>query len=157
MERPGQIYPLNPYISAPSSLYFSSFRSMGLFFLNKFCSHFYFCFWQCWIFSAVCGLFSVCGEQGLLFVVVCRLVITVASLVDRGVQVPRLQYLQLKGSRRQAQQLWHTGLGLAARGMQNLLGPGSNPCPCTGKWIANHSVTREDLAITLKCVYTNIL
>ena len=57
-------YPLNPYISAPSSLYFSSFRSVGLFFLNKFCSHFYFCFWQCWIFSAVCGLFLSMVSRG---------------------------------------------------------------------------------------------
>lgn len=63
--------PLNPYISAPSSLYFS-YQVSGLFFLNKFCSLFYFYFWQCWIFSAVCGLFSVCGEQGLLFVQACH-------------------------------------------------------------------------------------
>ena len=24
------------------------------------------CFWLCWVFVAVCGLFSGCGEQGLL-------------------------------------------------------------------------------------------
>lgn len=63
MERPGQNYPLNPYISAPSSLYFS-YQVSGLFFLNKFCSHFYFCFWQCWIFSAVCGLFLSMVSRG---------------------------------------------------------------------------------------------
>ena len=34
-----------------------------------------------WVFIAACGLFSSCGEQGLLFVAVRRLLIAVASLV----------------------------------------------------------------------------
>ena len=38
-------------------------------------------FWLQWVFVAVCGLFSSCGEQGLLFVVVRELLIVVASLV----------------------------------------------------------------------------
>ena len=35
----------------------------------------------CWVFVAACGLFSSCGEQGLLFVAVRGLLIAVASLV----------------------------------------------------------------------------
>ena len=34
-----------------------------------------------WVFIAVCGLSSSCGEQGLLFVAVHGLLIAVASLV----------------------------------------------------------------------------
>ena len=42
---------------------------------------FFFFFWLCWVFIATRGLFSSCGEQGLLFVAVRRLLIAVASLV----------------------------------------------------------------------------
>ena len=38
-------------------------------------------FWLCWVFVAVHGLFSSCGERVLLFVVVHGLLIVVASLV----------------------------------------------------------------------------
>ena len=38
-------------------------------------------FWLCWVFVAVSGLFSSCGERGLLFFAVGRLLIAVASLV----------------------------------------------------------------------------
>ena len=49
-------------------------------------------FWLCWVFVAARGLFSSCREQGLLFVVVRRLLIAVASLVaEHGLQVRRLQ------------------------------------------------------------------
>ena len=41
---------------------------------------FLFSFWLCWVFIAA-RAFSSCGEQGLLFVVVCGLLIAVASLV----------------------------------------------------------------------------
>ena len=34
-----------------------------------------------WVFVAAHGLFSGCGERGLLFVAVCGLLIVVASLV----------------------------------------------------------------------------
>ena len=37
-------------------------------------------FWLCWVFVAVRGLFSSCGEWGLLFVAVCGLLTVVASL-----------------------------------------------------------------------------
>ena len=38
-------------------------------------------FFLCWVFVAARRLFSSCGEQGLLFVAVRRLLIAVASLV----------------------------------------------------------------------------
>ena len=38
-------------------------------------------FWLCWVFIAARGLFSSCGERGLLFVEVRGLLIVVASLV----------------------------------------------------------------------------
>ena len=61
--------------------------------------------------------FSSCGEQGLLFVAVCRLLIAVASLVaEHGSRRTGFsscgtwaQQLWLAGSRAQAQQLWHMG------------------------------------------------
>ena len=40
-----------------------------------------FYFWLHWVFVAACRLFSGCCEQGLLFVVVHRLLIVMASLV----------------------------------------------------------------------------
>ena len=40
-----------------------------------------FYFQLCWVFAAVCRLFSGCGEWGLLFVAVRGLLIAVASLV----------------------------------------------------------------------------
>ena len=40
-----------------------------------------FYFWLRWVFVAARGLFSGCGEQGLLFVAVRGLLIVVASLV----------------------------------------------------------------------------
>ena len=51
-------------------LYFSSFIYL-----------FFFYFWLRWVFVAVQGFFSSCGERGLLFVAVHRLLIAVASLV----------------------------------------------------------------------------
>ena len=42
---------------------------------------YFFYFWLRWVFVAVRGLFSGCGEQGLLFVAVLGLLITVASFV----------------------------------------------------------------------------
>ena len=41
----------------------------------------FFYLWLRWVFVVVRGLFSGCGERGLLFVVVHRLLIVVASLV----------------------------------------------------------------------------
>ena len=39
-------------------------------------------FWLRWVFIAACGLFSSCGEQELLLVVVRGLLIAVASLIE---------------------------------------------------------------------------
>ena len=73
-------------------------RNLFISFLNNL-----FYFWLCWVFVAARGLFSGCGERGLLFVVVCRLVIVVASLVvEHGLQICGLQ------------QLWHTGFSSCA-------------------------------------------
>ena len=44
-----------------------------------------FIYWLRWVFVAACGLFSSCGELGLLFVAVRRLLIALVSLVaERG-------------------------------------------------------------------------
>ena len=51
------------------------------FFLSFFKFNFIYLFWLHWVFVVARGLFSSCGEQGLLFVVVRGLLIVVASLV----------------------------------------------------------------------------
>ena len=68
--------------------------------------------------------FSGCGERGLLFVAVCRLLIAVASLVaEHGLQARGLQ------------QLWHAGSVVVAHrfSCSTACGifpdQGSNPCP----------------------------
>ena len=66
-----------------------------------------------YLFVAALGLccctqaFSSCGKQRLLFVVVHRLLIVVASLVEHGLQTCGLQ------------QLWHMGSVVMARGLQS--------------------------------------
>ena len=50
---------------------------ISLFFLI----YFIYYFWLCWVFVAARGLFSSCGEWGLLLVAVHGLLIAVASLV----------------------------------------------------------------------------
>ena len=42
---------------------------------------FLFYFWLRWVFVPACRFFSSCGERGLLFIAVRRLLIAVASLV----------------------------------------------------------------------------
>ena len=55
--------------------------------------------WLCWVFVAVCGLFSRCAKWGLLFVVVRGLLIAVASLAaEHGLWARGLQQLQHTGS-----------------------------------------------------------
>ena len=51
------------------------------FFKNKLFYFILFYFWLHWVFVAARGLFSGCGEQGLLFIVACRHRIVVAALV----------------------------------------------------------------------------
>ena len=82
---------------------------------------------------------SSCSEQGLFFVVVCGLLIVVASLVaEQGLQA------------RELQQLWHAGPVVVAHGLSCSAAcgifpdQGSNPCPlhfC--RRILNHCATRE--------------
>ena len=54
---------------------------MFFFFVNLFILFYLFYLWLCWVFVAARGLFSGCGERGLLFVAVRGLLIAVASLV----------------------------------------------------------------------------
>ena len=99
--------------------------------------------------------FSSCGEQGLLFVAVCRFLTAVASLVaEHGLQAHRLQQLWLTGSRAQAQQLWLASsraqaqqlwrMGLVAlRHVGSSRSRAQTRVPCIGRWILNHCATRE--------------
>ena len=57
----------------------SFFRLASFFFYFLINSFIY--FWLCWVFAIAHGLFSSCGERGLLFIVVRGLLIAVASLV----------------------------------------------------------------------------
>ena len=92
--------------------------------------------------------FSSCGERGLLFVVVRRLLIAVASLVvEHGPQVHRLLQLWLTGSRAQAQQLWRTGL-VAPRRVGSSWTRTRTHVSCIGRRILNHCTTREALYLT---------
>ena len=69
-----------------TDFYVSNFA--GLNFVSKsesFCRFFkiilFVYFWLCWVFIALCGLFSGCGEWKLLFVAVHGLLIAVSSLI----------------------------------------------------------------------------
>ena len=108
------------------------------------------------LFLAALGLpccvwaFSNCGQRGLLFIVVCRLLIAVASLVAEH----RLQARGLSSCGTWAQQLWHTGSRAQAQQLclMSLVAPwhvGSSQTrdrthvPCIGRRIPNHCGTRE--------------
>ena len=86
-----------------------------------------------WVFVAVRGLFSSCGERGLLFIAVrgflIRWLLLLHSTGSRRVGFSscgiQTQQLWLMGSRVQAQQLWCTGL-VAPRHV-GLPGPGLEP------------------------------
>ena len=52
----------------------------NLFFLNG-TLFLFICLWLCWVFRCCVRAFSSCGEWGLLFVAVRRLLIAVVSLV----------------------------------------------------------------------------
>ena len=104
-----------------------------------------------YLFLAALGLhccvqaFSSCGEQGLLFIAVHRLLIAVASLVaEHGLQMRGLQQLWLTGSRSQAQQLWHTGLVVPWH-VGSSWTRARTSVPCIGRRILNHCATREAL------------
>ena len=59
---------------------FSLEKVIPLFFFFKFIYLFTY-FWLCWVFVAAHRLYSSCGERGLLFIAVRRLLTAVASLV----------------------------------------------------------------------------
>ena len=106
-----------------------------------------------YLFLAALGLhccawaFSSRGERRLLFIVVCGLLIAVASLVaEHGLQVSGLQQVWLADSRAQAQQLWHTGLVALQQLICSLSRTRARTCvPCIGRQILNHCATREAL------------
>ena len=50
-------------------------------------------FWLRWVFIAAHGLFSSCGEQGLLFAVHGLLIVVASLVVEHRLQVRGLQYL----------------------------------------------------------------
>ena len=54
-----------------------------------------------------------------------------------GSRVPRLQYLQLPGSRAQAQWLWHVDL-VSLRPVGSSWARDQTHVSCTGKWILYH-------------------
>ena len=92
--------------------------------------------------------FFQCGERGLLFVAVRRLLIAVASLVaEHGLQGfsscgTWAQQLWLTGSGAQAQQLWCTGL-VALWHVGSSRTRARTRIPCIGRRILNHCATRE--------------
>ena len=93
---------------------------------------------------------SSCGEQGPLFIAVCRFLIEVAPLVaEHRLQVPWLQELCLAGSGAQAQELWCTGL-VAPWHVGSSWTRARTCVPCIGRWILNHCTTREALSLHLR-------
>ena len=131
-------------------LFFFFFPSFLICFLSSFLiSHLhsfpYFfkkCIYFIYLFLAAFGLhccaqaFSSCDEWRLLFVVVCGLLIAVASLVvEHRLQVHGLQYLWHMGSVVVARRLQSTGSVVVAHGLSCsaargiFLDQGLNPCP----------------------------
>ena len=80
-------------------------------------------FWLCWVLVAVLA-FSSCSERGHSLVVVCRLLIAVASIVaEHGLQGSRVPGLWSTGS---TVVVYHFSCSMA-RGI--FPDQGSNPCP----------------------------
>ena len=91
------------------------------------------------------GLCSDCAEPGLLFFTALALLISVASLaMGYRLQVPMLPWLQLPGSRAQAQ--WLHCMGLVAPGqVESSWARDRTPVPCTVRRILIHRTTGEVL------------
>ena len=84
--------------------------------------------------------FSSCGEQGLLFVAVCGLLIAEASLCFRA------RALRARASVVVARRLWSTGSVVVAHGLSCSAACGAQTCiPGIGRQILNHCATREAL------------
>ena len=71
---------LKPFTSKKLEVWGEEVNDCLFFFFNIFI-YLFVCFWLRWVFVAAHGLFSSCGERGLLFVAVRGLLIVVASLV----------------------------------------------------------------------------
>ena len=90
-------------------------------------------FWLCWVFVAARGLFYSCGEQGLLFVAVHRLLIAVASrcraqALGAQASVVVARRLSSCGSRALERRLSSCGArAYLLCGMWDLPGPGLKP------------------------------
>ena len=122
--------------------------------------HFFFFFYKfiyfIYLFLAALGLcccawaFSSCGEQGLLFVAVRRLLIAVASLVaEYDTYLLGSRHADFSSCGTRAQQLWHTGL-VAPWHVGSSRTRTRTHVPCIGRRILNHCATREDLSISFK-------
>ena len=108
-----------------------------------FCVYFLFFFlmYLFYLFLAVLGLhccvqaFSSCGEWGLLFVVVCKLLVVASLVAEHGLQVHGLQQLQHAGSVVVACGLQSAGSVVVAHRFSFSVAcgifpdQGSNPCP----------------------------
>ena len=89
--------------------------------------------------SLPCGLFSGCGQWGYSLVVVCGLLIAVASLAaEHCLQGTQASVVGLRGSRAQAQQLWSF-----SEACETLPDQGSGPVSCIGWQILYHWPTRK--------------
>ena len=113
------------------------------------CANILFFFYFIYLFWAALGLcfawaFSSCSEWGLLFIVLCRLLIVVASLAV----VHRLQAHGLSTwahrPQSQAQQLWPTNL-VAQQHVESSWSRDQTHVPCIGRQILIHFTTRKVL------------
>ena len=91
-------------------------------------------FWLRWVFVAVRGL-SSCGERGLLFVVVCRLLIVVASRCGAQALGARASVVAARGLSSCGSWALDAGLVVVAHGLSCSAAcgifpdQGLNPCP----------------------------
>ena len=92
------------------------------------------------------GVLSLCCFVGYSLVVVCGLLIAIASLfAEHRLQGTRgLQQLQLLGSRAQAEQLRHSGLVAPWHVEPSWIRDGTR-VSYIGRWILYHGATREAL------------
>ena len=121
----------------------------------RFCLFIYFLKFYLFIFTVLCLRccvqdFSSCGEQGLLFVAVCELLIVVASLVVKhGLQACGLQQLWRVDSVVVIRRLQSTDSVVVVHRLSSLRHVGSSrtraqTCvPCIGRQILNHCTTKE--------------
>ena len=109
--------------------------------------------------------FCSCGEQGLLFIVVSRLLIAVpfvllwstgSSCLGFSRCSTQAQWLWLRGSRASAQQLWCTGL-VAPQYVESSQTRDWTCIPCVGWWVFIHWATREVQSVLLQLFLFSLL